>query len=144
MQNFNVPDRFLLLSIVINLYYISNVTIFRGNKRYIYSFQALYDYWVCAVVVALQSQIDKSIKGFKWYRRRKLVSGRCNLLPEPINITEKLQKISQTAQDYKDAIVSQFKDMEVEVKDWNFAVGKNDKEYTVEVNLKLGIKSKKE
>jgi hypothetical protein len=66
-------------------------------------------------------------------------------MPETsINITEKLQKISQTASDYKDAIANQFKDMEVEVKDWNFSVGKNEKEYTVEVNLKLGIRSKKE
>lgn len=64
-------------------------------------------------------------------------------MPEPINITEKLQKIGQTAQDYKDAVVEQFKDMEVEVKEWNFAVGKMDKEYTVEVTLKLGIRSKK-
>ena len=65
-------------------------------------------------------------------------------MPEStINITERLQKIGQTAQDYKEAIVNQFKDMEVEVKDWNFAVGKSDKEYTVEVNLKLGIRSKK-
>ncbi len=64
-------------------------------------------------------------------------------MPENVNITDKLQKIGQTAQEYKDAIVSQFKDMEVEVKDWNFAVGKSDKEYTVEVNLKLGIRSKK-
>jgi hypothetical protein len=64
-------------------------------------------------------------------------------MPETqINITEKLQKIGQTAQDYKDAIVSQFKDMEVDVKDWNFSVGKMEKEYTVEVNLKLGIRPK--
>jgi hypothetical protein len=60
-----------------------------------------------------------------------------------VNITEKLQKIGQTAQEYKDAIVSQFKDMEVDVKDWNFSVGKAEKEYTVEVNLKLGIRPKK-
>ena len=33
--------------------------------------------------------------------------------------------------------------MEVEVKDWNFAVGKMEKEYTVEVKLKLGIRPKK-
>jgi len=66
-------------------------------------------------------------------------------MPETsINITEKLQKIGQTAQEYKDAVVKQFKDMEVEVKDWNFSVGKTDKEYTVEVNVKLGIRSKKE
>jgi len=60
-----------------------------------------------------------------------------------INITEKLQKIGQTAQEYREAVMNQFKDMEVDIKDWNFAVGKTDKEYTVEVNLKLGIKSKK-
>ncbi len=65
-------------------------------------------------------------------------------MPESqINITEKLQKIGQTAQDYRDAIVGQFKDMEVDVKDWNFSVGKADQEYIVEVNLKLGIRSKK-
>jgi hypothetical protein len=65
-------------------------------------------------------------------------------MPETsINITEKLQEIGKTAQDYKDAILKQFKDMEVEVKDWNFAVGKKEAEYTVEVNLKLGIKPKK-
>jgi hypothetical protein len=60
-----------------------------------------------------------------------------------INITERLQKISETASEYKDAIVNQFKDMEVEVKDWNFSVGKAEKEYNVEIHLKLGIKSKK-
>jgi hypothetical protein len=65
-------------------------------------------------------------------------------MPETsVNITEKLQNIGQTAQEYKDAIVKQFKDMEVEVKDWNFSVGKTENEYTVEVNLKLGIRSKK-
>jgi hypothetical protein len=65
-------------------------------------------------------------------------------MPETsVNITEKLQNIGQTAQEYRDAIVKQFKDMEVEVKDWNFSVGKTENEYTVEVNLKLGIRSKK-
>jgi hypothetical protein len=60
-----------------------------------------------------------------------------------INITEKLQSIGQTAQEYKDAIVNQFKDMEVDIKDWNFAVGKMDKEYNVDVTLKLVIRPKK-
>ena len=64
-------------------------------------------------------------------------------MPEiPVNMTDKLQKIGQTVQDYRDVIVSQFKDMEVEVKNWNFAVGKMDKEYTVEVDFKLGIRPK--
>lgn len=94
-------------------------------------------------VVATQPQIFKS-----GLQTMTLVKTYCfwevQFMPETsINITEKLQKIGQTANDYKDAIVNQFKDMEVEVRDWNFAVGKSDKEYTVEVNLKLGIKSKK-
>jgi hypothetical protein len=33
--------------------------------------------------------------------------------------------------------------MEVDVKDWNFSIGKTDKEYTVDVNLKLSIRYKK-
>ncbi len=65
-------------------------------------------------------------------------------MPETqINITEKLQKIGQTAQEYKEAIANHFKDMEVEVKDWNFAVGKMDTEYNVDVTLKLVIRPKK-
>jgi hypothetical protein len=65
-------------------------------------------------------------------------------MPETqINITEKLQRIGQTAQEYKDAVINQFKDMEVEVKDWNFGVGKTDKEYNVDVTLKLVIRPKK-
>lgn len=60
-----------------------------------------------------------------------------------LDMSERLQKIGTTVNEYKDAIVAQFKDMQVEVKDWNFAVGKADKEYTVEVNVKLGIRSKK-
>ena len=64
-------------------------------------------------------------------------------MPETsVNITDKLQKISQTAQEYKNAVMERFKDMEVEVKDWNFAVGKVADEYNVEVTIKLGIRPK--
>jgi hypothetical protein len=59
-----------------------------------------------------------------------------------IDMTERLQKIGQTVNEYKDALTSHFKDMDVEVKDWNFAVGKLEKEYTVEVNIKLSLKPK--
>ncbi len=63
-------------------------------------------------------------------------------MPESVNISEKMQKMSQTAQDYRDALMEQFKDVDVNVKNWNFAVGKIEDEYNVEVNLKLGIRSK--
>jgi hypothetical protein len=59
------------------------------------------------------------------------------------SISEKLAKIGESAQEYKDAVVDRLKDMEVDVKQWNFNVGKTEEEYTVEVVLKLGIKPKK-
>jgi len=59
-----------------------------------------------------------------------------------IDITERLQKIGQTVSEYKDSLMTTFKDMDVEVRDWHFAVGKAEKEYTVEVNVKLAIKPK--
>jgi hypothetical protein len=59
------------------------------------------------------------------------------------NVTEKLQKISETFTQYKENLANAFKDMEVEIKDWNFAVGKVEKQYNVEVTLKLTIKPKK-
>ena len=59
-----------------------------------------------------------------------------------IDMTARLQQIGQTVNEYKDALTSHFKDMDVEVKDWHFTVGKLEKEYTVEVNVKLGIKPK--
>ena len=61
---------------------------------------------------------------------------------EEINITERLQKVGRTIQQYKDEVVKHFKDMEVDIKDWNFAVGKTEKEYTVEISVKLCIKPK--
>ena len=60
-----------------------------------------------------------------------------------VDMTERLQKIGQTVSEYRESIVNHFKDMDVEVKDWHFTVGKLEKEYTVEVNVKLCIKPKK-
>jgi len=60
-----------------------------------------------------------------------------------IDVTDRIHKIGETISEYKDKLVATFKDMDVEVKDWNFAVGKAEKEYNVEVNVKLVIKPKK-
>jgi hypothetical protein len=60
-----------------------------------------------------------------------------------IDVTERLQKIGQTVNEYRDSVMNHFKDMDVEVKDWHFTVGKLENEYTVEVNVKLCIKPKK-
>jgi hypothetical protein len=62
---------------------------------------------------------------------------------EEINVPEKLQEIGKKIVEYKDVVVNEFKNMEVDVRNWNFAVGKTEVEYTLEVNLKLAIKPKK-
>ena len=64
-------------------------------------------------------------------------------LSEKQNVTEGLQKIGEMANQYKEALVSAFKNMDVEVKDWNFAVAKIEQQYNVEVSVKLAIKPKK-
>ena len=64
-------------------------------------------------------------------------------MSEKQNITAGLQKLGDTANQYKEALISAFKDMDVEVKDWNFAVSKVEKQYNVEVSVKLSIKPKK-
>jgi len=67
-----------------------------------------------------------------------------DITEEKTNVPEKLQELCQKLGEYKDALATQFKNMEIEVKNWNFAVGKTEAEYTVEVNLKLAIRPKKE
>ena len=63
-------------------------------------------------------------------------------MSEKKTVNEGLQKLGEIANEYKEALVSAFKDMDVEVKDWNFAVAKAGKQYNVEVSLKLTIKPK--
>jgi len=65
------------------------------------------------------------------------------LTDKNVDVTERLQRISQTVSEYKDSLMNHFKDIDVEVKTWNFSVGNENKEYTVEINLKLAIKPKK-
>ena len=60
-----------------------------------------------------------------------------------VDITKQLQKVGQTVNEYRDVLMSLFKDMDVDIKTWNLAVGKLEKEYTVDVNVKLGLKPKK-
>ena len=62
---------------------------------------------------------------------------------EEINVPERLQDIGKKIGEYRDIVVKEFKNMEVDVRTWNFAVGKTEAEYTLEVNLKLALKPKK-
>ena len=60
-----------------------------------------------------------------------------------MDMTERISKIGETINHYRDSVMEHFKDMDVEVKDWHVSVGKMEKEYDVDVTLKLAIKPKK-
>ena len=66
-----------------------------------------------------------------------------NVSEEEIDVPARLQEIGKKILEYKDELVDEFKDMEVDVRNWNFAVGRTEAEYTLEVNLKLALKPKK-
>ncbi len=56
-------------------------------------------------------------------------------MQEDFNLSEKLQRMGQD-------LKNQCKNADVNIKTWNFAVGKVDDEFIVEVNVKLGFKAK--
>jgi len=58
-------------------------------------------------------------------------------------MTERISKIGETINQYRESIMAHFKDMEVDVKEWNVSAKKIDKEYAIDVTLKLAIKPKK-
>jgi hypothetical protein len=60
-----------------------------------------------------------------------------------MDITEMISKLGETINKYKESVMARFKDMDVEVKDWHVSVGKMEKEYDIDVTLKLAIKPKK-
>jgi len=60
-----------------------------------------------------------------------------------MDMTERISKIGETINQYRESIMAHFKDMEVDVKEWNVSAKKIDKEYAIDVTLKLAIKPKK-
>ena len=65
-------------------------------------------------------------------------------MPEKnMDVAERISKIGETVNKYRESVMEHFKDMDVEVKEWNVTVGKMDKEYDVSIALKLAIKPKK-
>ena len=60
-----------------------------------------------------------------------------------MDMTERISKIGEMINQYRESVMAHFKDMEVEVKEWHVSVGKMEKEYDIDVTLKLAIKPKK-
>ena len=57
--------------------------------------------------------------------------------------TENVEKIRQAANEFKSTVVNYFKDRNVEVKEWKFAVENTTEAYTVDVAAKIVIKNTK-
>jgi hypothetical protein len=63
-------------------------------------------------------------------------------ISEEKDVLGRLQEVGMKVGEFRDLVVNEFKDMEVDVKTWNVAAGKTATEYTLEINLKLAIKPK--
>ena len=65
-------------------------------------------------------------------------------MPEQqINIKETVQKMGEKWDEFKKTWVSHFKDMEVEVLEWNFGVGKTGGDTIFELKAKVAVRQKK-
>jgi hypothetical protein len=62
---------------------------------------------------------------------------------QKIDVKEQIQKMSEKWSELQETWVSHFKDMEVEVLEWNFGVGKNEKEYIIDLKAKVAVRQKK-
>ena len=56
--------------------------------------------------------------------------------------TENVEKIKQAANEFKTTVINYFKDRNVEVKEWKFAMENSEETYTVDVAAKIVIKPK--
>ncbi len=64
-------------------------------------------------------------------------------MPENIEISsEGIGKIKQAINEFKNTLATYFKDNNVEVKDWKFAVENSESSYVIDASVKMLIKPK--
>ncbi len=64
-------------------------------------------------------------------------------MTENIELTaEGMSKIKQAATQFKDTLVAYFKEHNVEVKDWKFAVENSEANYVIDASVKIQISPK--
>ena len=65
-------------------------------------------------------------------------------MPEQhIDVKEQIEKMGEKWDEFQKTWVSHFKDMDVEVLEWNFAVGKTGEDTIFEMKAKVAVKPKK-
>ncbi len=62
---------------------------------------------------------------------------------EKRDVSEGIKKITEMFNEYKETFLSAFKDMDVEIKEWNFSVSKVENQHNVEASFNVTIKPKK-
>jgi hypothetical protein len=58
------------------------------------------------------------------------------------DMMDQMQKFGEKWNEFKKTWVTHFKDMDIEVLEWNFGVGKNDKEYIIDMKAKVAVRKK--
>jgi hypothetical protein len=61
---------------------------------------------------------------------------------EHVDAMAKMQEMGQKLSKYMMSFKTHFKDMNVEIQDWNFSVGKQEKEYLLSFGCKVAISPK--
>ncbi len=62
---------------------------------------------------------------------------------EHVDVMEQVQKMGEKWNEFKKTWVAHFKDMEFEVLEWNFGVGKMGDAYILDMKAKVSVKQKK-
>ena len=60
-----------------------------------------------------------------------------------IDVKEQIDKMGKKWSEFQKTWVNHFKDIHFEVLEWNFGVGKNEKEYIIDLKAKVAIREKK-
>jgi hypothetical protein len=60
-----------------------------------------------------------------------------------IDVKEQIQKMGEKWSEFQKTWVNHLKDMDVEVLEWNFGVGKTGNDTIIDVKAKVAIKQKK-
>jgi len=63
---------------------------------------------------------------------------------EKPEVSIKLEDIGRRIGEYKDVVEKELKNMEVDVKCWEVNVAKSEEEYTLEIDIKIAVRPKKE
>jgi hypothetical protein len=60
-----------------------------------------------------------------------------------IDVKEQIEKMGEKWNEFQKTWVTHFKNMDVEVLEWNFGVGKTGKDTIIEMKAKIAVRQKK-